>query len=499
MAKLVRFYHSVKPTSLGLPQGTVNGSIFRRVRCDAPRAFCLTLDETRWPFRRPFELRMHANRTIASALATSFVVGSFTADDLVKRGSALLGKRRKWLPPLAERLIASFSTGARPGKWEVEAFLLDDRGFQKACQRSELTIVDRLDPTPGAMSPAVPAQFWESVPAITSPKELADWLQVPLRQLNWFANPPYRGRSVAEGKLAHYRYRRLTKPDGQFRLIEAPKPRLKGMQRKILAEILNLVPPHAACHGFRPGRSITTFAQPHVGQEVVIKLDLRDFFPSIQVAPIAALFRFLGYPEIVANLLAGLCTTSAPEELWNDEAPRPSSSLARAQIRMYCEPHLPQGAPTSPALANLCAFRLDYRLNGLAQALDATYTRYADDLAFSGGGQLKRSARRFAIHASVIAQQEGFAVHPRKTRVMGQGVRQRIAGVVVNQTTSIPRADFDRLKATLTNCLRHGPASQNRNGHANFRSYLAGKISFVAMVNPRRAGQLQALFDRIAW
>lgn len=441
---------------------------------------------------------MHAYRTIASALATSFVAGSLNVDDLVERGTRVLGKRPKWLRRCAERLVAFYAPGIRPRQADVKDFLLTDRGFLRACRRSKLKLVDRVGPSP-AMSPALPAQFWSTPPAITSPAELAEWLNVPGRQLNWFAQPAYRDGSVRPGNLSHYRYRRLSKPDGQFRLIEAPKPRLKGMQRKILDEILQAVPPHAVCHGFRPGRSITTFAQPHVGQDVVIKVDLQDFFPSIRAAQVAALFRFLGYPEVVANLLMGLCTTSAPDQLWDDETPRPSSALALAQTRRYREPHLPQGAPTSPALANLCAFRLDYRLDGLAKAIDASYTRYADDLAFSGGRQLRRSAGRFALHVSAIAQEEGFAVHPRKTRVMGQGTRQKIAGVVVNQMINIPRADFDRLKATLTNCLRHGPASQNRDAHANFRSHLAGKISFVAMVHPRRGQQLQALFDQIAW
>src|SRR5207248_9475177 len=136
--------------------------------------------------------------------------------------------------------------------------------------------------------------------------------------------------------------------------------------------------------------------------------------------------------------------------------------------------HLPQGAPTSPALANLCAYRLDCRLDALARSLGAAYTRYADDLAFSGGEELERGARRFQVLVCRVALEEGFEVHTRKSRFMRRAVRQQLAGVVVNDRPNVKRADFDALKAILCNCARHGPASQNRDGRGAFRAYLPG-------------------------
>ena len=144
-------------------------------------------------------------------------------------------------------------------------------------------------------------------------------------------------------------------------------------------------------------------------------------------------------------------------------------------------------------------YRADCRLSALARAAGATYTRYADDLAFSGGEQFEKGVDRFAAHVAAILHEEGFAVNHRKTRVMRRGVRQYLAGVVTNEHPNVVRADFDRLKAILTNCARHGPASQNRDGHAAFRAHLEGRVAFVEMINPQKGARLRRIFEKIAW
>jgi hypothetical protein len=228
-------------------------------------------------------------------------------------------------------------------------------------------------------------------------------------------------------------------------------------------------------------------------------MDLRDFFPSIAAARVQAFFRTAGYPEAVAGLLSGICTNAAPRRMWETlGAGLDPLAMADARIR-YATPHLPQGAPTSPALANLCAWRVDCRLSGLAKAAGATYTRYADDLAFSGGAEFERSVERFAALAAAILLEEGFQVHYRKTRVMRQGVRQHLAGMVTNERLNVVRADFDTLKAILTNCVRHGAESQNREGHPAFQQHLDGRVGFVEMVNPAKGSRLRRIFERIEW
>jgi hypothetical protein len=283
-----------------------------------------------------------------------------------------------------------------------------------------------------------------------------------------------------------------------MRLLEMPKPRLKAIQRRLLHEILDQIPPHLAAHGYRRGHSIVSYSAPHASQAIVLRFDLRHFFPSIRSSRVHALFRTAGYPAAVARALTGLCTNVVPPEIWSG----PEWQEGQREIglrRWFAAAHLPQGAPTSSALANLCAFRLDCRLAGLASAVGARYTRYADDLAFSGPERLEHSARRFQVHVGRIALEEGFEINTRKSRFMRQGIRQQLMGIVVNAHPNFRRDQYDRLKAILYNCVRYGSASQNRQALVDFRSHLAGRVAYVQMLNPGRGRRLRALFDRIVW
>ncbi|PYI66673.1 hypothetical protein CVV68_12720 [Arthrobacter livingstonensis] len=150
-------------------------------------------------------------------------------------------------------------------------------------------------------------------------------------------------------------------------------------------------------------------------------------------------------------------------------------------------------------LANLTLRRLDSRLSGWAGAFDAVYTRYADDLAFSGSAELARRADAFVRGAARIVADEGHALNGLKTRIHPAGVRQSVTGVVVNERTNITRSEFDLLKAVLRNCAVHGPESQNREGHPDFRAQLLGRITWVACVHPPRGARLRADFGRISW
>jgi hypothetical protein len=138
-------------------------------------------------------------------------------------------------------------------------------------------------------------------------------------------------------------------------------------------------------------------------------------------------------------------------------------------------------------------------LLGLARALGGNYTRYADDLVFSGGKDLERGARRFHVHVCRIALEEGFEVNTRKSHFMRQGVRQQVAGVVLNVHPNLRRTEYDRLKAILTNCVRQGPSGQNRAGHTDFRAHLAGRIAHVTMLHAERGQRLRRLFEQIDW
>jgi hypothetical protein len=120
-------------------------------------------------------------------------------------------------------------------------------------------------------------------------------------------------------------------------------------------------------------------------------------------------------------------------------------------------------------------------------------------MVFSGEESFARGVDRFASQVAAIALEEGFAVQHRKTRVMRQGVRQHAAGVVLNRHLNVPRVEYDQLKAILHNCLREGPASQNRAGHSDFRAHLQGRIAYLARINPQKGRRLEAIFQQINW
>jgi RNA-directed DNA polymerase len=437
--------------------------------------------------------------SLLGALAQALFAGEPTVDLLVYRCSRTLGKSWRWIRPLALRYLEQFGTGTRPRHRDVVQFLRNDAGFQRARSKySDELLVKEMLIAPHEMQPASATRTWD-LPAIDSPGDLAKWLGLGPGELRWFADLKALGYKRTGEQLRHYHYRILAKRFGSVRLIEAPKPRLKDLQRQILLWILNKIPPHPAVHGFVQGRSIKTFVAPHVGQRVVLRMDLQDFFPTFGGVRIQNLFRTLGYPEAVADLLGGICTNAAPRDIWNEIAKDLGPVRVEEARRLYARPHLPQGAPTSPALANISFYRLDCRLSGLAESAGASCTRYADDLAFSGGEEFEKGVERFGLHVAAILLEEGFAVNHRKTRVMRQGVRQHLAGLVTNQRPNIIRHDFDRLKAVLTNCVRLGPESQNREGRPRFRAHLEGRVAFVEMINPGKGKRLREIFERIPW
>jgi hypothetical protein len=174
-------------------------------------------------------------------------------------------------------------------------------------------------------------------------------------------------------------------------------------------------------------------------------------------------------------------------------------AIAWPDRKRWREAHLPQGAPTSPALANLVAWSLDARLDVWARVRGLVYSRYADDLTFSGDGHSRARWRGFATAIAHIAEDAGFRVNRRKTRLFPNAGAQRVTGLVVNRYANVARADFERLKAILTNCVRHGAASQNRQNHADFRGFLTGLVAWHRSVNPLRTARLERLFAQIEW
>jgi RNA-directed DNA polymerase len=460
----------------------------------------LTQSKTRWSCPPPNQMLSTA---ILKVLANAILSGEQQKDAVAARLVHVLGRNWRWVRPLAGRYCEALAGRIRPRRRDVISFLRADPGLVEAASKygHQIKIVHW---TTGAqpMQPMPAAKDW-AIPRIETVGGLAELFEVTPSVLSWFADLKGLGYKRPQPRLEHYHYRVLAKANGSIRLIETPKSRLKDLQRRILFAILDRVPSHSAVHGFVKGRSIQTFAAPHVGQRVVLRMDLENFFPSFAGVRVQSFFRTIGYPETVADLLGGLVTNAVPRSIWRDVIKQPGCALDPGVLwhvqSMYARPHLPQGAPTSPSVANLCFYRLDCRLSGLSKSAGATYTRYADDLAFSGGKGFAGSVERFAAHVAAILGEEGFTVQHRKTRIMRQSTRQHLAGLVTNQRLNARRAQFDVLKAILTNCVRHSPEAQNRAAHPHFREHLQGRIAFIESINLEKGKRLRAIFHQITW
>jgi hypothetical protein len=314
------------------------------------------------------------------------------------------------------------------------------------------------------------------LPPLDSPQQLAEALGLTVAQLRWLA---YHRDAATR---IHYRRFVIPKRGGGERAIWAPLPMLKAAQHWVLRNVAEKLPVHGAAHGFLPGRSTLTNAAAHTGARVVVKVDVKDFFPTVTVKRVKGIFRKAGYREQVATLLALLCT-EAPREVVEQDGQTYYVSLGPR-----C---LPQGAPTSPALTNTLCLRLDRRVSGLARRLGWRYTRYADDLTFSFPAGHEGKPRLGTLLGQVrrIVEAEGFRLHPDKTRVHRGGGRQQVTGLVVNGggAPRVPRALRRRLRAAAHN-LGQGKALPE--GETVER--LAGYAAYVHMTDPKLGAKLFA-------
>lgn len=300
----------------------------------------------------------------------------------------------------------------------------------------------------------------------------------------------------------HYTLKELPKKSGGTRLLMVPMPRLKSLQRTLNAKLISLLPVHDCVHGFRTGRDVLSSASAHVSKDVLVSMDIEDFFPSFTFRRVAGYFRSLGYGRGTCVALANLTTfrlADASVKRSNRNAWKLASVHHHPDAMRRWHPELPQGAPTSPGIANAIARRMDKRLHALALKFGADYTRYADDLTFSGGEELAKGVGRLLMLARKIVKTEGLALNENKTRIMRKGRQQRVTGVVVNQQTNVSRRDFDKLKAILHNCIKHGPGGQNRESVPDFKEHLRGRIAHISHIGPERGRKLKAMFDQIRW
>ncbi len=321
------------------------------------------------------------------------------------------------------------------------------------------------------------------IPILGTAQEIAQAMKISIGQLRFLTF----NRKTAT--ISHYIRFKIPKKTGGERLISAPLPKLKQAQHWLLSNILEKIAINNAAHGFRRDRSIVTNAQPHVGADVAINFDLKDFFPSISYKRVKGLYRSFGYSEAAATIFALLCTEAELETVELD---------SKTYYVALGERHLPQGSPASPAISNLLCRRLDKRLTNAAVELGFTYTRYADDLTFSASGTHLRYICNLLRRTESIVSHEGFTINQEKTRILRRKSSQiEVTGVVVNEFPNLDRKTLKRFRATLYQIEKDGLTGKTWGNSSDILAAIQGFSNFVAMVNSVKGSHFQAQVKRI--
>ena len=274
---------------------------------------------------------------------------------------------------------------------------------------------------------------WNS---LTSVQDLLNLLNYALKAMVGESSKPYTMRMLnyqaysSLNSKRYYSFQIPKKKKGEYRQIDAPNHSLKSIQQ-VLNHILQTVyQPHYAATGFVQGRSVATNAMVHVGMNYVYNLDLRDFFPSITSGRVCARLKAAPFsiPPKLASMIADLCCYKNAE----------GKSV------------LPQGAPTSPTITNIICEKLDKKLTRLASSHGLRYTRYADDITFSGMHNAFAEENGFLKSVRhIIEDEEHFRINPDKTRLTHRGMRQEVTGLTVNEKPNVSRAYVKQLRTMI--------------------------------------------------
>lgn len=321
-----------------------------------------------------------------------------------------------------------------------------------------------------------------NLPLCNTALEIAEAMEVSIGKLRFLAF------NRKTSTISHYIRFKVPKKTGGERLISAPMPNLKQAQYWILENILNKLEVHDAAHGFRENRSIITNATPHVGADVIINFDLKDFFPSISYKRVKGLFQSFGYSEAAATIFGLICTAADIEQVELD---------GTTYYVALDDRHLPQGSPASPAITNLLCRRLDRRLQGMAENIGFTYTRYADDLTFSATSENRRHICNIMRRTESIVTHEGFNINHDKTRVLRNTNQQEVTGIIVNEKLNISKKVLKKFRATLHQIEQEGLQGKHWGNSHDTLAAITGFANFVAMVNPEKGTEFQQQVQRI--
>lgn len=314
------------------------------------------------------------------------------------------------------------------------------------------------------------------VPIIETVSQLVEMMELTVSQLRFLTF------HRTTNQISHYKRFYIKKKSGGTRMISSPMPQLKKVQYWVFENILNKIPVHEAAHGFVEDRSIKTNAELHVGAEVVINQDLKNFFPSITFERVRGLFRSFGYSGQLATIFALICTEPEVDEVELDGEVYFVAKSSR---------YLPQGAPTSPVITNILCKRLDNRLTGMAEKNDYVYSRYADDITLSTQKEEGLAKiPQILWQSKKIIEDESFQLHPDKLHVMRTGSRKEVTGIVVNEKINVGRKKLNQFRALLHQIEKDGPEGKSWNSNPNVLPAIKGYANFVNMVNPQKGAKL---------
>jgi RNA-directed DNA polymerase len=256
----------------------------------------------------------------------------------------------------------------------------------------------------------------------------------------------------------------ITKKSGKKRLICQPSRKLKALQAWILVYILNKLKVSESCKGFEKGTSIADNARPHIEANTILNIDLKDFFPTVTRNKVYNVFKSIGYNKLTATILTNIC-------VYNN-----------------C---LPQGSPSSPKLANLVSWSLDVRIQGYVGRRGIAYTRYADDLTFSGLNP--QVVSKISSRIEDIVNNEGFEINKDKTRIAGSSRAKTVTGLVLSKDSfGIGKNKYKLLRAKL-----HHLTNQSEQKNLELLSYVDGYLSFLKSVDKNRFQRARKYIDTL--
>ncbi len=296
-------------------------------------------------------------------------------------------------------------------------------------------------------------------------------------------------------------------PARRYRTICVPHPFLMKTQRWLAQNMLNPISPHVASFAFAPGRDLVGAAERHIGADWLVKMDVRNFFESIDEKQVYWTIRSLGYTALLSFQIARICTRLPQESKTPHRGARAFVDSSKITYESQPPGHLPQGAPTSPMLANLVARSLDERLTTLAKSSGWIYTRYADDLAFSRTDDSNRTdAVRLTKRVEFELSRAGLINHKQKTKISPPGARKVLLGVLIdNDRPRLPKSFRNNIEThlyALTSSKIGVQAHIKKRGFASsvgLRRHIEGLIAFAHHLDPKYASQLYVKFNNVAW